>query len=258
LEQVLLNLCVNSRGAMPNGGKLTIETGAANLDEHYAAAHPGTQPGSYVLLSVTATGVGMDAETQTRVFEPFFTTKERGKGTGLGLATAFGIVKQHGGSIWLYSERDKGSTFKIYLPEVKGGTREPVTVAQRNAGPAQGETILVIEDEKAVRELVCRMLFVMGYTVLEARGATEGFEIAAQAERIDLLLTDVIMPDMNGRQAYEHIAAQRPGLKVLYMSGYTENGIVHRGILDEGVHFISKPFSEGLLSRKIREILEEL
>jgi len=255
LEQVFMNLCVNARDAMPNGGVLTIETGLVHMDDHYVSAHPGLQPGLHALLSVSDTGCGMDDETVRRVFDPFFTTKEKGKGTGLGLATAYGIIRQHGGDIGVYSEKDHGSTFRIYLPQLQDASVEQQTLLSETTVLGRGETILVMEDEEAVRKLTCRMLTRLGYSVIEAHSIAECIELARQTERLDLLLTDVVMPGMNGRQLHEQVASIRPGTRVLFMSGYTENVIAHHGILDEGIHFISKPFTESGLSRKIREAL---
>jgi len=256
-EQVLMNLCVNARDAMPGGGLLTIETDAVSLDEQYANTHLGVQPGAYVMLSVTDTGIGMDEATRQRVFDPFFTTKEKGKGTGLGLATVYGIVKQHGGEITVYSEPQYGATFKIYLPLVQEAAYQQEAESATSILPGHGETILVVEDESAVRRVVCRMLSHLGYTVMEAETAEACIQLISSIEQIDLLITDVIMPGMNGRQLYEHSMAIRPGLKTLFMSGYTKDFIGHSGILDEATQFISKPFTEKALSRKIREILDK-
>ncbi|MBI5091340.1 MAG: PAS domain S-box protein [Candidatus Hydrogenedentes bacterium] len=255
LEQVILNLCVNARDAMPRGGTLTIETSEFVLDEITAIRHVDLQAGPYVLLSVSDTGEGMDADTQRRIFDPFFTTKTKGKGTGLGLATAYGIIKQHRGAIWVYSEPGHGSTFKVCLPLVYGSAQEPQTCPIETKAPGQGEVILVIEDEEAVREITCRMLTRLGYAVIQARNPEECFELAGASARIDLLLTDVIMPGTNGREVYERVAQICPGIKALFMSGYSEDVIGHHGILDPGIFFISKPFTEGALSRKVREAL---
>jgi PAS domain S-box-containing protein len=257
LEQVLLNLVVNARDAMPNGGSLTIETANVVLDEEYATTHAEVQPGPYVMLAVSDTGHGMDAATQQHIFEPFFTTKERGEGTGLGLATVFGIVKQHGGHIWVYSEPGRGTTFKTYLPvsEVPvraGGPDRPKADLLHGT-----ETVLVVEDETGVRELVCYTLRGSGYQVLDAPDPAKGLELAATHEgTIHLLLTDVIMPQMNGRELYEKLVRDRPGLKALYMSGYTDNVIAHQGILEAGMTFLQKPFVIHTLLQKVRMALE--
>ncbi len=257
IEQVLLNLCVNSRDAMPGGGMLVIETRTATLDAEYQALHPGVQVGSYVLLCVSDTGEGMDQATMKQIFDPFFTTKEKGKGTGLGLATVYGIVKQHGGEILVYSELGHSTTFKIFFPQVD---ESPCAETQEESSEitrlGHGETLLVIEDEEAVRRMTCQMLERIGYRVIEAESATKCLEIISRPEKIDLLLSDVIMPEMNGRQLYERIQTLRPGLKALFMSGYTENVIGHNGILEDSLPFISKPFTEKDLSRKIRQVLD--
>ena len=255
LEQVLMNLCVNARDAMMDGGKLTIEVKSVFLDEHYVGTHPDIQPGPYILLTVSDTGCGMDETTRQQVFDPFFTTKGKGKGTGLGLATVYGIVKQHGGDIRVYSEPGSGTTFRIYLPQVQSVLAQTPAPPQNKAIPGQGESILVVEDEESVRTLACRMLVRLGYKVIEAHDVDECLKLAQETPRIDLLLTDVIMPGMNGRQVYEHISTIRPGVKALFMSGYTEDLIAHHGILDTGIHFIPKPFTENGLSRKIRDVL---
>lgn len=258
LEQVLMNLVVNARDAMPTGGKLTIETANTYLDEAYAKKHADAQePGHYVTLVVSDTGHGMDAQTRTQIFEPFFTTKEQGKGTGLGLSTVFGIIKQHNGNIWVYSEPGQGATFKIYLPRTEEPIQEPEAIA---AGPVSmygSETILVIEDEEMVRKLVCESLKAHGYRVIEARNTNECLALAADEEQIHLLLTDVIMPEMNGRDLYQQIAALHPEIEVLYMSGYTDNTIVHHGILDESINFLQKPFTVHSLTRRVRQTLGE-
>jgi len=256
LEQVLMNLCVNARDAMPGGGTLTIETSQILLDEYYVSSHPGIKPGRYVQLTVSDSGCGMDAETKRHIFEPFYTTKDTGKGTGLGLATAYGIVKQHGGDIWVYSEPGKGTAFKVYLPRIEADSvvdEKPADAMIRG----NGETILLIEDETAVRRLVAQMLERLGYHVLEAATPEECEAFAAGPEPIGLLLADVIMPGMNGRQLYERLLEKRPGLNVLFMSGYTENAIAHHGILDAEVNFIPKPFTELALSQKIHEALKQ-
>jgi len=257
IEQVLVNLVVNARDAMPGGGVLTIETGNVFLDEEYSLGHLPAQSGHYVMLAVSDTGVGMDERTKSQVFEPFFTTKESGKGTGLGLSTVYGIVKQSGGYIWVYSEPGKGSTFKVYIPrteEREDGPRKAVPPVEDLRGE---KTVLIVEDEESILKLSCAVLGGYGYAVLAARGGEDGLRIAGKHEgEISLLLTDVVMPGMGGRELYERILQQRPKIKVLYMSGYTDKAIVRRGVLDPGTSFLQKPFSPISLARKVKEVLE--
>jgi two-component system, cell cycle sensor histidine kinase and response regulator CckA len=257
IEQVFMNLVVNARDAMPHGGKLTIETANVEIDEEYASRHVAVTPGPHVQLVVTDTGCGMDEQTKARIFEPFFTTKDKGKGTGLGLSTVYGIVKQSGGNIWVYSEPGHGTTFRIYLPREPSATATAVK-APAVLMPATGtETVLVVEDEQALRKVASRSLAAAGYTVLAAADGDEALRTAAQhAGDIHLLLTDVVMPRMNGRALAQELSKTRPKLKVVYMSGYTDNAIVHHGVLDAGTHFIGKPFTATDLTRKVREVLD--
>jgi CheY-like chemotaxis protein len=252
-----MNLAVNARDAMPQGGKLTVETANVELDETYARGHVAIQPGSYSMLAVSDTGCGMDAELQSHIFEPFFTTKEQGKGTGLGLATVYGIVKQSGGYIWVYSEVGRGTTFKIYLPQVEEEESRP-EAGQPAEAPAQGtETILLVEDEPSVRALLRETLKKTGYAVLEAQDAAHALQIAQQhAEPIHLLLTDVVMPQISGRALAGLLSPLHPETKILYMSGYTDDAIVTHGVLEPGVAFLQKPFTAADLARKVRETME--
>ena len=258
LEQVIVNLVVNARDAMPRGGKLTIDTATVDLDTGYAWEHGTVEPGRYVMLAVTDTGVGIDRAVQARLFEPFFTTKEFGKGTGLGLATAYGIVKQSGGYIWVYSEPGRGATFKVYLPRVEPAG-EPIAVPQAPARALGGtETILLAEDEAAVRNLARRVLEKHGYKLLLAATGRDGVRLAEQhGSPIDLLVTDVVMPEMGGRELAQRLTTRQPSLKVLFLSGYTDDAIVHHGVLDAGVAFLQKPFKPDELVRKIREVLDD-
>jgi PAS domain S-box-containing protein len=257
IEQVLMNLALNARDAMPTGGKLTLETSNELLDESYAQRHQPAEPGRYVMLAVTDTGHGMSPETQARIFEPFYTTKEVGKGTGLGLSMVYGIVKQSGGYIWVYSEPDRGTTFKIYLPRVD----QPAEGVSTRSGPKSvqrgTETILLVEDDPQLRQLSSSVLAHCGYKVLVASGPEEGIEICMANHRdISLLVTDVVMPRMNGRQLAEQIQRASPKVKVLYISGYTSNAIVHYGVLDPGLSFLPKPFTLSALIAKVREVLD--
>jgi two-component system cell cycle sensor histidine kinase/response regulator CckA len=256
LEQVLLNLIVNARDAMPSGGKLTIETANALLSPDYALSH-GTPDGPYVMLAVSDTGCGMDTDLQKHVFEPFFTTKAPGKGTGLGLATVYGIVKQSDGHIWLYSEVEKGTCFKIYLPRVDEVVAGQVPTGGLRLAPKGTETLLLVEDEDQVRQIVKAILEQQGYDVLEAANGEEALKIAeAHGSRLHLLMTDLVMPQMSGRELAEQLSNTLPNLKVLYMSGYTDDAIVRHGLLDASLSFIQKPFDAATVARKVREVLD--
>jgi two-component system cell cycle sensor histidine kinase/response regulator CckA len=259
MEQILMNLAVNARDAMPGGGKLIIETSNAELDRAYSTSHPVVKPGRYVLLAVSDSGTGMDAATQAHIFEPFFTTKEQGKGTGLGLATVYGVVKQSGGFIWVYSEVGKGTCFKIYLPRVDQPAEAPGQVQLLAEIPRGTETVLLAEDEQDVREVARAFLESGGYTVLEAQNGAEALQLAADhTGDVSALITDMVMPGMRGQELAARLQRERGGLRVLYMSGYSE----HSAADDESqsqanVRMLTKPFSRSALLRILRELLSE-
>lgn len=256
LEQVIMNLAVNARDAMPSGGKLLIETGLVELDRHYADIHRDVKPGKFVLLALSDTGCGMTEEVRKMVFEPFYTTKERDKGTGLGLAMVYGIVKQSGGNIWVYSEPDKGTTFKIYLPvtDRKPDVGRDTIVEAHSVG--HGEHILVVEDEEMLRSFLEALLPRMGYkATVVANGGEALLMMEEKGFKPDLILTDVVMPRMSGKELVSRLERDHPDLKVIYMSGYTDNSVVHHGVLDPGTNFIQKPFTNKHLLGKLREVL---
>ncbi len=257
IEQILMNLVVNARDAMSSGGQLTIETSSASLDYEYCQSHPEVEAGPYVMFSVSDSGCGMDNDTLSSVFEPFFTTKEKGLGTGLGLSTVYGIVKQHRGHITVYSEPGRGTTFKVYLPRVDQFAEQPAISHITVTRPRGKETVLVVEDEEIVRDLASEALDMLGYSVLAVGDPEEAKAVSSEHDgAIDLLLTDVVLPRMDGRSLFDTLSRNRPELKVLYVSGYTENFVVHHGILDPGVNFLPKPFTVDGLARKVREVLD--
>jgi CheY-like chemotaxis protein len=256
LDQVILNLAINARDAMPRGGQLTLQTAPVELDQAFVDAHPGARAGPHALLVVSDTGMGMTPEVQQHIFEPFFTTKEPTKGTGLGLATVFGIVKQHRGYITVESAPGQGATFRTYFPRVEKVAEAP---APTPAGPVLGgtETLLLVEDEDGVRDLVREILTAHGYTVVEARHPGEALLIGERRPtRIDLLLTDIVMPEMNGRELAERLTALRPGLRVVYMTGYTDEAVGRHGVRETGVTLLQKPFTPAALARAVREVLD--
>jgi len=258
LDQLLANLCVNARDAIGGVGKLTIETGRVRFDEAYCADHAGFIPGDFILLAVSDDGCGMDKDALDHIFEPFFTTKGLGEGTGLGLSMVYGVVKQNDGFINVYSEPGKGATFKIYLPPHAREKEGPAKAPESTETPiGRGETVLIVEDEAAILNLVQMVLDRQGYIVLAAPTPGKAMALAEEhADAIDLLITDVVMPEMNGRELAETLQAHYPKLKVLFMSGYTANVIAHRGVLEDGVNFIQKPVSNRELAVKVREALE--
>ena len=258
IEQIVMNLAANARDAMPGGGRLTVETTRVRVEESYVQRHAIVPPGDYVLLTVTDSGQGIAPEHLAHIFEPFYTTKEAGKGTGLGLATVYGIVKQNGGFVWVYSEPGLGTTFKVYLPQVQGPNFE-VRIAKLDEGSARGcETLLLVEDETSVRLASSQFLTRSGYSVLEASNGEEALRVSrAHAGRIDLMITDVVMPKMGGPMLAEWLADERPNMKVLFVSGYAENPVLRHGKVDVTTRFLQKPFSGKMLARKVREVMEE-
>jgi len=259
LDQVIVNLVMNAAEAMPNGGKLTLETTNVSIDEESVGRYPDLKPGDYVMLAITDTGAGMSAEVKARVFEPFFTTKGVGEGTGLGLSTCYGIVKQSGGHISLYSEPGRGTTFKIYLPQAEPEAKIPLQRLDSPGMPRGTETILLVEDDPALREMAATLLRRLGYTVLAAANGLEALSLKQQrgTGHVDLLFTDVVMPHMSGRELADRVRALYPQTRILFTSAYTENAIVHQGVLDKGVALLQKPFTPGALARKLREVLDQ-
>jgi two-component system, cell cycle sensor histidine kinase and response regulator CckA len=256
IEQVMMNLAVNARDAMPRGGKLTIETADVTLGPEYTSEHFDVAPGNYVLLAVSDTGVGMNSATRERIFEPFFTTKDQGKGTGLGLSTVYGIVSQSGGHIFVYSEPGIGTTFKVYMPQVDATTESGI-MQRPQLAVGGGETVMVVEDEQGVRDLVKHILARGGYSVLTAKSAEEAVQACAEKDgEIALLLTDVVLAKGSGREVAEKLSAMRPKMRVLFMSGYTDDAIVRHGVLDANTAFLQKPFTPDRLLSKVREVLD--
>jgi CheY-like chemotaxis protein len=254
---VIVNLVVNARDAMPTGGRLTLELANMRLDAGYARHHPEVTPGEYVMLAVSDTGVGMDKGTMARIFEPFFTTKERDKGTGLGLSIVYGIVKQSGGHVWVYSELGHGTTFKLYFPAAEAAAEPKPAVPPRPISSAGQDTVLLVEDADVVRVLIRTILRQYGYNVLEARSPNEAADISAgYTGSIALLLTDVVMPQMSGPRLAALLQPRRPEMRVMYISGYTDDTILHHGVLSSSVPFLQKPFTPDSLLRKIQEVLQ--
>ena len=258
IEQVIMNLVVNARDAMSSGGKVIIETANVDLGESYTRNHMSVEPGHYVMLSVSDTGIGMTSDIKKRIFEPFFTTKERGKGTGLGLSTVYGIIKQSNGHIWVYSQPGQGTTFKIYLPRTHEKSVESVKATALPKSTRGSETILVVEDQTILRKLACTLLRRKGYKLLEAPDAKQALRMMENLDGtpIHLLLTDLVMPGMSGRELADRVESLRPGIKVLFMSGYTDDVIARHGSLQEETKLISKPFGGETLAVKVREVLD--
>ena len=255
IEQVILNLAVNARDVMPGGGRLLIETTVVELDDEFASQHISTRTGPHVVIAISDTGVGMDAATQARVFEPFFTTKGFG-GSGLGLSTVYGIVKQSGGNVWVYSEPGRGATFKVYFPVAAEPTPPPAPEPPSADIPGH-QWIFIVEDDAAIRRVMSRTLHGHGFSVLEAASAEEALATPDHLlERVDVLVTDVVLPGLNGAELATRLAARKPGLRVLYVSGYTENAISQQGVLDAGVEFLQKPFTPRMLAQRLRQILD--
>jgi CheY-like chemotaxis protein len=258
IEQILLNLAINARDAMPAGGQLTVETRNVVLDEEYARAHPEVQSGPYVVLAVSDTGDGMDSYVLSRAFEPFFTTKGKDRGTGLGLSTVYGIVKQHQGHITAYSEVGRGTTFKVYLPIIENVSDQESKITAVQAQLVGTETILIVEDEEIVRDLTSEVLQTLGYKILQAGNPEEAARVSKlHGGPIHLMLSDVVLPQMDGKRLYKLLAPLFPGMKVMFVSGYAENAIVHHGVLDPGVNFLHKPLTVEALTKMVRKILDE-
>jgi CheY-like chemotaxis protein len=258
IEQVIINMAINAHDAMPNGGRLTLETANIPVDQESVGRYPELKPGEYVMLAITDTGIGMCPDVKARVFEPFFSTKNVGQGTGLGLSTCHGIVKQSGGHISVYSEPGRGSTFKIYLPQAERETKTPAGRLDSPDLPRGTETILLVEDDPALREMAATLLRRLGYTVLAAANGIEALTLKQQrgVGHIDLLFTDVVMPHMSGKELSERVQASYPHTRILFTSAYTENAIVHQGVLDQGVALLQKPFTPAALAHKLREVLD--
>jgi two-component system NtrC family sensor kinase len=256
LEACLLNLAVNARDAMPNGGKLTIETSNAYLDDEYCRHHVGIHPGQYILISVTDNGTGMSMETIDKAFEPFFTTKETGKGTGLGLSQVYGFTKQSNGHVRIYSELGEGTTIKLYLPRYHGDEEVASPIEPGGSAKGLGETILIVEDDEGVRQYAAEILRDLNYQIIEAKDAASAMRLLDADKKFDLLLTDVVLPGKNGRELANEVERRRPGIKIIFMTGYSRNAIVHQGRLDPGIELISKPLIEGVLARRIRQVLD--
>ena len=257
VEQILMNLSVNARDAMPHGGRVTVETANATIDEHFARFTPGLAPGRYVLLAVTDSGLGMDENTRSRIFEPFFTTKDPGKGTGLGLAMVYGIVQQAKGHIEVYSEIGHGTVFKLYLPSVDGVELQKEAADVQSTSLQGTETILLVEDAEGVRALLQDVLTMYGHQVLVARDGEEGIRLADDHQgALDLIITDIVMPRMGGRQLVERVVAARSSVRALYLSGYTDEAVMRHGVLEAGSAFLQKPFTARQLMTKVRQILD--